>query len=526
MGMFSSLFGSSGSDKADKMRQAAIDAYGSIKTPELDQLKVQLDKYVSAGILSPEQAEVQLLGSNAFNDIATDPSLEGAQKQALAGLQDVANTGGMTAIDKARMQDITDEQNATAKGRNEAILSNAKERGVGGSGIETVNRLMNEQSAADRASRQGVDVASQAEARALQALQAAGQLGGQMQAQQFSQGAQKATAQNAIDAFNAQTRNANNASNTNTTNAAQGANLANAQTISNANTAVGNQEKTANAAANQQVFQDNLAKASGIAGTYNGWASDAQAQAAKEKAADMAITSQVAGAGASALGGAFAGPAGAAGGGGFTPRNPTEAGMNSGYSTGGYAEGGKVEEPENSGSLEDEYNKFVQNFCNGGSVKMADGGMVHIKPAKGKKNAGPSGVSAANTTPTPALPIVPAQDPSQWQLNDPKGAAIGSFSNYSDAADFAQKVKNKQPHVEDFRDGGKVPGDAPVAGDSPKNDIVPAQLSPDEIVIPRSKAANPAKAAEFAAEVAKNEDPTVTALRRLKKPNVIASVRG
>ena len=34
--------------------------------------------------------------------------------------------------------------------------------------------------------------------------------------------------------------------------------------------------------------------------------------------------------------------------------------------------------------------------------------------------------------------------------------------------------------------GGQVPGHAPVAGDSPKNDIVKAELSPDEIVIPRS----------------------------------------
>ena len=34
--------------------------------------------------------------------------------------------------------------------------------------------------------------------------------------------------------------------------------------------------------------------------------------------------------------------------------------------------------------------------------------------------------------------------------------------------------------------GGKVPGQAPVTGDSPKNDIVNAKLSPGELVIPRS----------------------------------------
>lgn len=37
-----------------------------------------------------------------------------------------------------------------------------------------------------------------------------------------------------------------------------------------------------------------------------------------------------------------------------------------------------------------------------------------------------------------------------------------------------------------FSEGGPVPGKAPVAGDSPKNDNVPAVLSPGEVVIPRS----------------------------------------
>ena len=45
--------------------------------------------------------------------------------------------------------------------------------------------------------------------------------------------------------------------------------------------------------------------------------------------------------------------------------------------------------------------------------------------------------------------------------------------------------------------GGKVPGKANVSGDSQENDVVPAMLSPGEIVIPRSKADDPEKAKEF-----------------------------
>jgi hypothetical protein len=50
-----------------------------------------------------------------------------------------------------------------------------------------------------------------------------------------------------------------------------------------------------------------------------------------------------------------------------------------------------------------------------------------------------------------------------------------------------------------FMADGGVPGQAPVAGDSPQNDVVPAALSPGEIVIPRSHAHSPEAAASFVA---------------------------
>ncbi len=49
--------------------------------------------------------------------------------------------------------------------------------------------------------------------------------------------------------------------------------------------------------------------------------------------------------------------------------------------------------------------------------------------------------------------------------------------------------------------GAYVPGKAKVAGDSPKNDTVPAMLSPGEIVIPRSKAKDADKAKAFIDEL-------------------------
>lgn len=50
-------------------------------------------------------------------------------------------------------------------------------------------------------------------------------------------------------------------------------------------------------------------------------------------------------------------------------------------------------------------------------------------------------------------------------------------------------------------DGGKIDGQAPVQGDHPANDTVPAMLSPGEIVVPRSKASNPKLAKQFIDQV-------------------------
>lgn len=56
--------------------------------------------------------------------------------------------------------------------------------------------------------------------------------------------------------------------------------------------------------------------------------------------------------------------------------------------------------------------------------------------------------------------------------------------------------------VKPMAHGEKVPGKAKVEGDSYSNDTVPALLSPGEIVVPRSAAKNPEKAAAFAKSVA------------------------
>lgn len=509
MGMFTSLFGSSGSDKADKMRQSAIDAFNNIKTPELTALQVQLNNYVNAGKMTPEQAEVQLMNSNAFNDIVTDPANTAAQKQALTQLQQIASQGGMTAIDKAQLQDIHNQQNQEAKSRNESVMQNARERGTGNSNINTVNELMNEQSAADRASQAGTQVAANAQQRALQAIQASAALGGSMHAQEYGEKADKANAANAIEQFNTQTQNAGNLENTRTANAAQAMNLQNAQDIANKNTATGNENKMYNAQQNQTVFNDNLQKAQGVAGTYNAWGNDATAQKTRETGADLALLQGAIGTGAKAMTAGMGGPAAA----GVPAAASTETGFNpSTMSTNPYvsykrdpnayfSEGGEVKSPVDSTMVTPEdvedFQKFIAEFK---PTKMCSGGMAYDE----------GGVVESTTTEKPK-----EEDKDTKKKEEDEGI----FKRFGDLiGSHAVDPEKKEANPYDFKSGGQVPGHAEMPGDSPMNDTVPARLSPGEVVIPRTVVQHPTEIPSFVEKATdKPFDEKAAALKALMK---------
>lgn len=119
-------------------------------------------------------------------------------------------------------------------------------------------------------------------------------------------------------------------------------------------------------------------------------------------------------------------------------------------------------------------------------------------------DAAQSFMQGMTNSPKPSMPIEWNQGAGQWELRDPAGSVVGNFPTYSEAADFAGKVKTQKDtqvipstaavrdfkggEVQDFREGGPVPGHAKVKGDSPVNDTVDAKLSPGEIVVPRSAA--------------------------------------
>jgi hypothetical protein len=84
------------------------------------------------------------------------------------------------------------------------------------------------------------------------------------------------------------------------------------------------------------------------------------------------------------------------------------------------------------------------------------------------------------------------------------GAALGSAIAAAEGGEIPPK-STVAPTT--FLRGGPVPGQARVAGDSPRNDTVPARLSPGEFVVPRSVAQQPG-IKNFLANAVPNKPPS------------------
>lgn len=272
MGLFDSVsdFLSGGNySKSAESRQGATDQLSSLQLPDIESMQLELEQLVQQGVITPEQAQTYLVERSEMNNISLDPKLRQAQMDALSGLQEISDSGGLTAADQSQLSKIKSQEDTAARGAREAILQNAQARGMGGSGIELLQQFQNQQDSATRQSQRDLDVAAMAQNRALQALQQAGQLGGQIENQQFNQQAQVAGANDAISKFNAQNSQNVALENTKAKNVAQAQNLAEKQRVSDSNVASRNTQQQYNKELNQRQFDNAYKKAGGIASGLN-----------------------------------------------------------------------------------------------------------------------------------------------------------------------------------------------------------------------------------------------------------------
>ena len=285
-------------DPGSKFNNMAYNEFGNIDQPSAEELQYQIQQLQLQGIITPEQADTIMQDPSLMSKVLGSPEAKAAQMQALGQLQDISTQGGMTTSDKATLAEINAANAAKERGSREALAMNARERGVGGSGVDLVSQLINQQSAAGNENLQGLEVAKTAQQRALDAIAQSGQLGGQIETQQFGEESAKAQAQDAINKFNAANKQGVEMTNVAARNTAQGQNLSEKQRISDENVALANKKAAADAATKQQVFENSLKIAAGKTGQLSN-----MAQGAREtQAGNDAMSGALVGAGGQILG--------------------------------------------------------------------------------------------------------------------------------------------------------------------------------------------------------------------------------
>ena len=275
MGLFDAIFGSGGDNELGN----ALAQYNNISLPELKELDPEL--YQKVVSLNPELETAVKLGPSAMEGISTDPMAKQAQLDALRKLQDIGS-GEQTISDISRQAQLESDVNRNLKGQQDAIMQNLAVRGMSGGGNELVARQLSAQEGANRQAQMELDLKAQAERKALEALMQSGQLGSQIQQQEFGQKAQVAGAQDAISRFNAQNQQQVQSRNIANKNAAQEWNANQSQNIANQNTQVRNAYNERNAELGQRRFDNQVRLADSKSGVYGQQAASRSADRDRE----------------------------------------------------------------------------------------------------------------------------------------------------------------------------------------------------------------------------------------------------
>ena len=258
------LIGSSSANKAAKRAEAmareAAGQFNDLYVPTAEEMQVQLQKLVQMGEVSPEDAQAVIIEKSNYDNIVSNNKGNEAQLSALEEMSNIVENKGLTAQDRAKVADIQEQMGTTNRGAQEAILQNAAERGISGSGLEMAARLKAEQGAASDASRAGLQTAADAERRALEAIIQQGSLGGQVNEQDFAKQAKIAEAKDLISRFNATNQQNVGLTNTATRNAAQASNMAEKQRISDVNVGNENTNRVRNSQLKQTQYENELEK--------------------------------------------------------------------------------------------------------------------------------------------------------------------------------------------------------------------------------------------------------------------------
>lgn len=238
--------------------------------------------------IDPIMKDTYQIDGTEYDNINVDPDTLYAQNKALDELINLSEAQGLGAIDQQALDQVVNEENRNLQGQNDAILQNAMERGVYGSGLELAQRLQNAQSGANRMNDRGLDIMSQAQQRALESLASYGDLASQMRTQSFDEQSRRAEAMDQINKWNAENSQA-----------VQNANVDAQNETNRANVGVANAQEDQRVQTERDLQAQQNEKANTLASYYG---SKRQADAEDKKSKNQ-LTGTIASVGASYFGG-------------------------------------------------------------------------------------------------------------------------------------------------------------------------------------------------------------------------------
>lgn len=258
---------SSANHDAMKNYDTAVSSYLSVLVPDPAEQALLLKQYQVTGKMDPRLEQAFKQAKTHMDEIQSNPELDEHQMSALDSLQNIAENGGHTLEQDAYLNKVQQEVNARNAGRQGAIKQQFAMRGMGQpGGLELAAQEMNNQSMTEKENQASLEAAAQAQHNALAAIQSEGDLAGKKKAQDFSQAASVAKAKDAIEQFNTEMAQGVESRNTAAINKARQLNWENEQRVADKNVDLDNREQQYNKELRQKQFENEMARARGIAG--------------------------------------------------------------------------------------------------------------------------------------------------------------------------------------------------------------------------------------------------------------------
>lgn len=188
--------GSAGAQNANAITQ---DAYKAI----IANLKDRFGEYQGLAPAGYKQIEAEKLGRSGLEGIQVDPQSRLDEQAAIAAMDNIAKSGGLTLADKAALDKLERTLSRNAGARNASIANQFAARGQLGGGQQLAMQLDAAQNATEHANEAGENTAAQAQKRAMDAVLEKGKLSHSMSSEDYARKARAAEAEDAIARFNA-----------------------------------------------------------------------------------------------------------------------------------------------------------------------------------------------------------------------------------------------------------------------------------------------------------------------------------